>query len=98
MTAWTFFGFWLFLMILWLGLSYAWGHLRTIPHPINHSLDLAFAGRRRVVEYALVVGIALLLTWGAWALSRPLWSEPTAPIHPGKPVVVDIRPRAQSFQ
>lgn len=92
MTVWQFFAAWLLLIVLWTGLSYAWARLRSVPHRINRSLDLAFAERRRVLEYALVVGLALLMAWGAWALARPWWSEPTAPINPAKPVVIKLHP------
>ncbi len=95
MTVWKFFAAWLFLGALWLGLSYAWGWLRSIPHPVNRSLDIAFADRRRVLEYAIVVGIALMLTWGAWEAARPWWNEPVAPINPDKPIMIDIRPQAR---
>ena len=92
MTVWTFFAAWELLVFLWIGLSYAWARLRSLEHPVNRSLDRAFAGPGRVLEYALLVGIAVLMTWGALIAARPWWSEPTAPIHAGKPVVFKLHP------
>ena len=42
MTVWQFFAAWLLLIVLWIGLSFAWAWLRSLPHPINASMDRAF--------------------------------------------------------
>jgi hypothetical protein len=92
MTVWQFFAAWLLLLVLCIGLSVVWSWLRSLSHPFNASLDTVFAGRRRMLEYAIVVGLALLMTWGVWEAARPWWSEPVAPINPAKPVVVKLHP------
>ncbi len=92
MTTWRFFAAWLLFLMLCIGLSYIWAWLRSAEHPLNGSLDQAFAGRRRMLEYGLLMGVAALITWGALAAARPWWTEPVAPIGKDKPVVIKLRP------
>jgi magnesium-transporting ATPase (P-type) len=95
MTTWQFFAAWVLFLLLCIGLSYVWAWLRSAEHPLNSSLDEAFAGRRRMLEYAMLMGLALLITWAAWAVARPWWSEPVAPRGTAKPVVIKLDPNTR---
>jgi hypothetical protein len=92
MTTWQFFAAWVLFLILCIALSYVWAWLRSTESPLNQSLDRLFDGRRRPLEYAVLMAVALLITWGAWALARPWWSEPVAPRGTSKPVIIKLDP------
>ncbi len=95
MTTWKFFAAWLLFLTLCIVLSYVWAWLRSAETPFNRALDQAFAGPRRMLEYAILMGLALLITWGAWAVARPWWTEPAAPRGTEKPVIIKLDPNAR---
>lgn len=95
MTTWKFFAAWLLFLTLCIVLSYIWAWVRSGENPINRSLDRAFAERRRMLEYALLMGVAALITWCAWAAASPWWVEPVAPIGKDKPVIIKLDPNAR---
>ena len=95
MTTWKFFAAWLLFLTLCIVLSYIWARVRSGENAINRSLDRAFAERRRMLEYALLMGVAALITWGAWAVASPWWVEPVAPIGKDKPVIIKLDPNAR---
>ena len=95
MTTWKFFAAWLLFLTLCIVLSYIWAWVRSGENPINRSLDRAFAERRRMLEYALLMGVAASITWCAWVVASPWWVEPVAPIGKDKPLVIKLDPNAR---